>query len=156
MCIRDRLWLCNRTAERARELALELAKRSPKRAVRVIEGGVEAELEAWRAAHQVVLCVPPEALADQARVAAWRERTYQGGRIIHLGAGAQGTAPWNRLPEFVSLGALFEMLQTQSELRRRQLERSRRACDEKALLRSLGSNTSQPQSWEDLAAFNAV
>jgi hypothetical protein len=48
------------------------------------------------------------------------------------------------------------MLQTQSELRRRQLERSRRGCDEKALLRSLGSNTSQPQSWEDLAAFNAV
>ena len=152
----SQLWLWNRTAQRARELALELAKRSPKRAVRVIEGGAQAELEAWRAAQQVVICVPPDPLRDQARVDAWRERTYQGGRIIHLGAGAQGAAPWNRLPDFVSLGALFEMLQTQSELRRRQLERSGRACGEKALLRSLGSNTSQPQSWEDLAAFNAV
>jgi len=152
----SQLWLWNRTAERARELALELAKRTPKRAVRVIEGGAQAELEAWRAARQVVICVPPDAPGDQARVDAWRERSYQGGRVIHLGAGAQGVAPWNSLPEFVSLGALFEMLQTQSELRRSQLERSRRACSEKAVLRSFGSNTSQPQSWEDLAAFNAV
>jgi glutamyl-tRNA reductase len=150
------LWLWNRTSERARELAVELAKRNPKRAVRVIEGGAEAELKAWREAHQVVICVPADPLGDQARVQAWRERQAGAGRVIHLGVGAEGVAPWNSLPEFVSLGALFEMLQAQSDLRRRQLERSRRACMEKALLRSLGSNTSQPQSWEDLAAFNAV
>ena len=41
------LWLWNRTPERAHELARELAKRS-RRPVRVIEGGVEAELAAWR------------------------------------------------------------------------------------------------------------
>jgi len=150
------LWLWNRTAMRARELALELAKRSPERPVRALEEGAAAELAAWRSAHQVVVCVPPDALADQARVAAWRERQQRGGRVIHLGVGAEGAAPWNELPEFVSLGALFDMLQAHSEVRRRQLERARAGCLEKALLRSLGANSSHPHSWEDLAAFNAV
>jgi hypothetical protein len=150
------LWLWNRTSERASELARELAKRSPGRAVRVIAAGAEAEFAAWRNARQVVICVPPEPLADQARIAAWREREGSGGRIIHLGAGAEAAAPWDTLPELVSLGTLFEMLQAHSELRRRQLERSRRACMEKALLRSLGENSSHPHSWEDLAAFHAV
>jgi hypothetical protein len=152
----SQLWLWNRTAKRAQELSLELAKRSPERPVRVIETGVEAELTAWRSARQVVICVPPDREADLVRVAAWRERQAGGGRIIHLGAGAEGAAPWNDLPEFVSLGAFFDMLQAHSELRRRQLERSRAVCLEKALLRSLGANSSHPHSWEDLAAFNAV
>ncbi|MGA2023322.1 MAG: hypothetical protein ABSH23_01030 [Steroidobacteraceae bacterium] len=150
------LWLWNRTGARARELATELAKRSPQRPVRVIESSAQAELAAWRAAHQIVICVPPDAQADRARAAAWRERPDEGGRIIHLGAGADGSAPWNGVPGFVSLGALFDALQAHSELRRRQLERSRRACLEKALLRSLGANGSHPHSWEDLAAFHAV
>jgi hypothetical protein len=150
------LWLWNRTAERARELANELAKRSPQRPVKVIDSSVHSELAAWRSAHQIVLCVPPDTLADQARVDAWRERAEAGGRIIHLGAGTDGAAPWKNLPGFVSLGALFDMLQAQTELRRRQIERARRACLEKALLRSLGANTSHPHSWEDLAAFYAV
>ena len=150
------LWLWNRTRERASELARGLAKRNPGRAVRVIAEGPEAEFAAWRSARQVVICVPPEPLADQARIAAWRERQGSGGRIIHLGAGAEAAAPWNGLPELVSLGTLFDMLQAHSELRRRQLERSRRACLEKAMLRSLGANASHPHSWEDLAAFHAV
>jgi hypothetical protein len=150
------LWLWNRTSERASELSRELAKRNPGRPIRVIAEGPEAEFAAWRTARQVVICVPPEPLADEARVAAWRERQAGGGRIIHLGAGAEAAAPWNGLPELVSLGTLFDMLQAHSELRRRQLERARRACLEKALLRSLGENASHPHSWEDLAAFHAV
>jgi hypothetical protein len=150
------LWLSNRTAARARELARELGKRSPERPVRVLEDGVEGELAAWRSAHQIVICVPPDAESDRLRIAAWRERTGGGGRIIHLGAGAEGTAPWNGLPEFVSLGALFDMLQAHSDVRRRQIERARAACREKALLRGLGANASHPHSWEDLAAFNVA
>jgi hypothetical protein len=148
------LWLSNRTAARARELARELGKRSPERPVRVFEDGVEGELAAWRGAHQIVICVPPDAESDRLRIAAWRERTGGGGRIIHLGAGAEGTAPWKDLPEFVSLGALFDMLQAHSDVRRRQIERACAACREKALLRGLGANASHPHSWEDLAAFN--
>jgi Glutamyl-tRNAGlu reductase, N-terminal domain len=150
------LWLWNRSSIRARELALELAKRCPERPVRVIEDGAEAELAAWRAARQVVICVPPDAAADQARVAAWRTRDGIGGRIIHLGAGAEAVGPWKDLPEFVSLGALFDMLHAHSEVRRRQFERSRAVCLEKGLLRALGANSSHPHSWEDLATFNAA
>jgi glutamyl-tRNA reductase len=150
------LWLWNRTSERAAELSRELAKRDPKRPVRVIDGGHEAELAAWRSARNVIICIPAETSLDNARVAAWAERSDRGGRVVHLGLGVDGSAPWNALPELVSLGALFEMLQTQSELRRRQIERARRACLEKALLRSLGANSSHPHSWEDLAAFHAL
>jgi hypothetical protein len=150
------LWLSNRTAARARELARELGKRSPERPVRVFEDGIEGELAAWRGAHQIVICVPPDADSDRLRIAAWRERTGSGGSIIHLGAGAEAAAPWKDLPEFVSLGALFDMLQAHSDVRRRQIERARAACREKALLRGLGANASHPHSWEDLAAFNVA
>jgi glutamyl-tRNA reductase len=150
------LWLWNRTGERAFELSRELAKREPARPVRVIEATREAELAAWRAARNVIVCIPGDAARDAARVAAWRERIDRSGRVIHLGLGADGAAPWNELPELVSLGALFEMLQAQSELRRRQFERARRACLEKALLRSLGVNASHTHSWEDLAAFDSL
>jgi hypothetical protein len=149
------LWLSNRTVARARELATELGKRSPGRPVRVVDG-IEGELAAWRGAHQIVICVPPDAGSDRLRIAAWRERTGGGGRIIHLGAGAEGVPPWKDLPEFVSLGALFDMLQAHSDVRRRQIERARAACREKALLRGLGANASHPHSWEDLAAFNVA
>jgi glutamyl-tRNA reductase len=150
------LWLSNRTRERALELARELAKREPARPVRVIDAGLEAELAAWRAARNVVVCVPADAPRDIARVAAWRERIERPGRVIHLGLGSDGAAPWTELPQLVSLGALFEMLQAQSQQRRRQFERARRACQEKALLRSLGANSSHPHSWEDLAAFDSL
>lgn len=150
------LWLWNRTPERAAELSRELAKRDAARPVRVIEGSDDAELAAWRAARNVILCVPADDHRDSARVQAWAQRADRAGRVVHLGLGAHGATPWNALPELVSLGALFEMLQAQTDLRRRQIERARRACLEKAMLRSLGANSSHPHSWEDLAAFHAI
>jgi glutamyl-tRNA reductase len=148
------LWLWNRTPDRAHELARELAKRDPARPVHVIEGDRAAELAAWRGARNIIVCIPSDPPRDLARATAWRERAEPRGRVIHLGLGTDVAAPWNELPELVSLGALFDMLQAQSELRRRQFERARRACLEKALLRSLGANSSHPHSWEDLAAFD--
>lgn len=154
------LWLWNRTPERALELARELAKRTD-RPVRVIEGGERAELEAWRAAHSVVVCIPSDPARDGARVAAWRQRAGAAGqagqgRVVHLGLGADGVAPWSEVAELVSLGNLFDMLRSQSELRTRQLQRARRACQEKGVLRALGSSCSHSHSWEDLAAFHCV
>jgi hypothetical protein len=150
------LWLCNRTVERAWELARELAKRSTDRPVRVIEGGFEAELDAWRRARHVVACIPSDAAGDPARVAAWRERGASSGRVIHLGLGAEPTPPWSDLPGVVSLGSLFEMLRSHSQMRARQLQRAQHACLEKAVLRSLGASASHPHSWEDLAAFQTL
>ena len=151
------LWLWNRTPERALELARELTKRSSQ-PVRVIDCGEQAELEAWRSAQNIVLCIPSDPSRDAERVAAWRQRCADAGpgRVVHLGLGAEGVAPWSELAELVSLGSLFDMLRSQSEQRTRQLQRARRACQEKGVLRSLGSGCSHSHSWEDLAAFHSL
>jgi hypothetical protein len=152
------LLLSNRTPARALELARELAKRDVNRPVRVLEAGFDAELAAWRQVRHVILCVPADEMLDARRIAAWRDRpgaSGDAGRIVHLGLGSQVSA-WNDLPGLVSLGALFDMLQAQSELRRRQISQARRVCLEKALLRSLGANSSHPHSWEDLTAFHCL
>jgi hypothetical protein len=150
------LWLCNRTTDRARELAVELAKREPARPVRVIESDLQAELAVWRTARQIIVCIPGDEIRDQARVSAWRERGERAGSVIHLGLCTDKNSVWQDLPQLLSLGTLFDMLKSQSELRHRQLERARRACREKALLRALGANASHPHSWEDLAAFDSL
>ncbi|MFI4913890.1 MAG: hypothetical protein ACHQAR_01700 [Steroidobacterales bacterium] len=149
------LWLWNRSIARAAELARELAKRRPERPVRVLADQA-SELGAWRAARNVVVCVPIDAARDAQRIGAWCERTVPSGRIVHLGLAEPAGSAWARLPQLVSLGALFDMLHTQTEQRRRQIERARRVCAEKALLRSLGASATAPHSWEDLAAFDAL
>jgi glutamyl-tRNA reductase len=154
--IGSELWIWNRTRARAQDMATELAKRMPERPVQVVEEHLEAQRHAWRRAAQVVICVPPDPLVDHARVNAWRERGTEGGRIVHLGAGVDGVMPWKDVPECVGLGTLFGMLQNHSNQRSRQIERARGACHEKAVLRSLGANSSHPHSWEDLAAFSLV
>jgi hypothetical protein len=149
------LWLWNRTPGRAAELAREVEKRRPGRPVRVLDDA--AELAAWQSAHHVILCVPPEDARDVQRVGAWQARPGARGRIVHLGLSQTQEHPtWRAVPELVSLGALFDMLHTQTEQRRRQVERGRRACGEKALLRALGASATQPHSWEDLAAFECL
>lgn len=155
------LWLYNRTAERALELSREVAKRDPARPIRVIEGGLEAELAAWRSAQHVVVCIPGDSKVDAARVAARRDYLAAAaaagpGRVIHLGLGAAPLAPWSELPGVVSLGSLFDMLRSHSQLRARALQRAQHACLEKAVLRSLGASASHPHSWEDLAAFQTL
>lgn len=152
----SQLWLWNRTRERAVELARELAKRSPERPVQVLDEGAEAELRGWRGALNVVVCVPADAVRDAQRIAAWRAREPQHGRLIHLGLARELSGGWESLPGMAHLGALFNMLQEHSQQRQRQLERARRACAEKALLRSLGASATQSHSWEDLAAFTAL
>jgi len=152
------LWLCNRTPQRAQELSRELVKRWGERPVRVIDGGFEAELAAWRDASHVVACIPADAARDGERVAAWRARSQAGGRVIHLGLGAQASFPWSELPELVSLGSVFGLLRTHSQQRSRALQQAQHACAEKAVLRSLdaGSSHSHSHSWEDLAAFQNI
>jgi len=150
------LWLCNRTPERAQELARELSKRWGERPVRVIDGGFEAELAAWRGASHVVACIPADAARDGARVAAWRARSQAGGRVIHLGLGAQAASPWSEVQELMSLGSVFGLLRSHSQQRSRALQQAQHACVEKAVLRSLDAGSSHSHSWEDLAAFQNI
>ena len=160
------LWIWNRTRARAEELAREVAKRAPTRSVSVIDPDHAAELDAWRRAQNVVLCIPSDPQLDAERVQAWRsgratselgtDGAAEPGKVIHLGLAADAVTPWSEVPELVSLGSLFEMLRTHSEQRQRAFDGARRGCREKALLRSLGAHSSTSHSWEDLAAFHSL
>jgi glutamyl-tRNA reductase len=159
----NELLLWNRTTDRAHEVAALVQERHAQRVCRVLESSLEAELAGWSQAGDVVICVPADATRDVARIAAWRARSGHTGRIVHLGLGTSGADPtdasemaWAGVPGLTSLTALFDMLRAQSDLRRVQVTRARRACAEKAVLRSLGSNATQPHGWEDLAAFAAI
>jgi len=147
------LQIWNRTTGRAVELANELIKRPGLRQVRVLDSH-EAELAAWRHARDVVVCIPADPERDPARIAAWNARADRGGRLIHLGLAQALEHPhWGTASDLLDLGALFDLLRSQTEQRRRAVERARHGCAEKALLRSLGPSTSSAHGWEDLAAF---
>jgi hypothetical protein len=147
------LQIWNRTTERAVELARELIKRPGTRQIRVLEGH-EAEIEAWNRARDVIVCIPADPDRDPARIAAWNARADRSGRLIHLGLSDAGLhAHWGGASDLLDLGKLFDLLRSQTEQRRRAVERARRGCAEKALLRSLGPSTSSAHGWEDLAAF---
>ena len=113
-----------------------------------------------------MVCAPVDAPRDVARIAAWRARAGHSGRIVHLGMGTgqshckghgeTADSVWTGVPGLTSLTALFDMLRAQSDLRHVQVVRARRACAEKAVLRSLGANATQPHGWEDLAAFATI
>ena len=150
------LLLWNRTVERAHELARLVQERHPGRACRVLEATAAAELEAWSHAGDVIICVPADEDRDEGRIAAWKARSPRGGRIVHLGLGESNHERWADVSGLTSLAALFEMLRTQSDQRGLQVARARRACAEKAVLRSLGPNATQAHGWEDLAAFATI
>ena len=93
---------------------------------------------------------------DAARIAAWQARSPRYGRIVHLGLGELNHLEWAGVSGLTSLASLFDMLKSQSDQRSLQVARARRACAEKAVLRSLGPNATQAHGWEDLAAFATI
>ena len=150
------LVLWNRTPDKARELARLVRERNPQRVCRVLDGTSASELAAWSTVGDVVLCVPSSEARDAERIAAWKARPAHGGRVVHLGLGEAGDAHWAGVPGLTSLTALFDMLRAQSDQRSIQVTRARRACAEKAVLRSLGASATQAHGWEDLAAFATI
>jgi len=158
------LLIWNRSPAKAHELAAVVRERYPDRRVEVLEDEA-AELDAWERAGDVIVCVPVDAVRDAKRIARRAAgaalRGGREGRIVHLGLGepipneqhTTGNAAWASVPGLTSLVALFDMLRAQDEQRRTQVLRARRACAEKAVLRSLGNSATQPHGWEDLAAF---
>lgn len=150
------LLLSNRSLDKAHELAHLVRERNPERVCRVLDGTREAELDAWSRAGDIVICVPADEARDAERIAVWQSRQPHTGRIVHLGVCDAGAVSWADVPGLTCLKALFDMLHTQSELRGVQIARARRACAEKAVLRSLGRSATQAHGWEDLAAFAAI
>ena len=159
-CAELRLW--NRTPARAFELlAAQREGAVAERKVTVLPASVEAELDAWQDANDVVLCIPADAERDPARVAAWRARRMSGGRVLHLGIRSAAGTGWGDLPELATLDDLFALRDAQAEQRLGLLARARRACQEKAQLAQLDdADGSRPgasnHGWEDLGVFLAL
>jgi glutamyl-tRNA reductase len=123
------LWLWNRSTDKARELAVEMQRRSPERVIKVLAAGSEAELAGWREASDVVVCIPADAERDAARAAAWAAHRQVRGRLIHLGLDSSAQmADWRDATGMLDLAAVYELLRASNEQRRLQLERAGAAC----------------------------
>ncbi len=156
------LRIFNRSPDRAFRMLAEARERPAHCRTTVLEPTLEAELQAWREARHVVLCVPADEERDRARIAAWRSGEPRGeGRVLHLGIlSAAGTA-WSGLPRLATLGELFSLRDAQANQRDALIARARRACTGKAQLAQLDdADGSRPGSsnhgWEDLALFQGI
>src|SRR5690606_28210185 len=97
----------NRSRPRAEAMLARQRAGSTEGRVRLLESTPEAELEGWRRARDVILCIPADAAGDGARVQAWRAHGATGGRLLHLGIdGAVGT-DWDGVPGVLTLRDLF-------------------------------------------------
>jgi hypothetical protein len=90
-------------------------------------------LDAWRNAHDVVVCVPADEQQDAARAAAWLAGGEQRGRLIHLGVdGSQPMGVWSGAGRMLHLADVYRALRESNEQRKAQIERARAACDDYA------------------------
>jgi glutamyl-tRNA reductase len=127
------LWIWNRGADRAHALALELQRRQPARVIKVLAASSEAELAAWHAAHDVVVCVPADSERDGARAQAWTSGSGQRGRLIHLGVdGSRPLGVWSSANRLLHLADIYQLLRESNEQRKAQIELALKACDELA------------------------
>jgi glutamyl-tRNA reductase len=124
-----RIW--NRSAAKARELAVELQRRAPERVIKVLDSSQEAELAAWRTTHDIVVCIPADPARDSRRAQAWLAGGEDRGRLIHLGVdGTQPLGVWSSANRLLHLADVYQLLRESNEQRRAQIERARLACDE--------------------------
>jgi hypothetical protein len=153
--------LCNRSAHSALALRDRLQSRvhAP---IELVGPTLEAELEAWRDAALVVLCVPLDSLRDPARVAAALAPSLapslggaaeRGQRVAHLGILEATGSVWSALPQAVTLETLFAFDRRQAALRAERIAGAHRWCDSRARLRALDRCVSIAHGWEDLAGF---
>jgi glutamyl-tRNAGlu reductase-like protein len=149
------LWLWNRTPAKAEALAEQLRKRYPERRFRVLEASAMTELDAWRQALNIIVCVPADAGRDAERIRAWQSRELVGGQVIHLGGDMRSNPQWRHLRQLTSLDTLFDLLQAQSAQRQRQVRCALQACTDKALPHGQGGNANQANGREDAAALAA-
>ncbi len=147
------LYVWNRSEARLAQLLSATGRATDKAKIRVLASDAAAELDAWRQATNVIVCIPADAQADDARIAAWRSRDRTHGRIIHLGLLGAPESPWNQVPRVATLTDLFGLQATHTAQREAQLARAALACREKANLRSLGGPLSLAHGWEDLSLF---
>lgn len=152
----NEIWVWNRSQSSLQTMLNELAAKDV-RNIRVISGEL-AEARAWRLASHAVICIPTDEQGDARRIRWWKEGKGERRRsLVHLGDVKARCGAWSTLPGFHALDDIFALQRAYDETRIAQFACAARACDEKALLRSLAGSPSIPISlphgWEDLAIF---
>lgn len=112
------------------------------------------EIEGWRRARHVVICIPPHRSQDSKRIETWKNKNSKRGVIVHLGTRRFQSEQWKILTPFFDLDHVFELEKSQRQIRSIQIAQATKACEERAMLRALGESVSLPHGWEDLAVFN--
>ncbi|MGK5089310.1 hypothetical protein WDW86_17300, partial [Bdellovibrionota bacterium FG-2] len=151
----SRILLWNRSEEKTFELKAELATRHEIRSEIVVD--LKAALVQ---ADHVVVCIPVGGTAGMSELELYTAWACNGKRGVYLHLGgtqeqfSQEIAGQNSSERvFVALDDVFALQKSQSYVRSLQICRARSACQERAILRALGSSISIPHGWEDLAAF---
>lgn len=147
------LWLWNRNASHLCAFQQELACRSGSEWPIKKLSSFSEERDGWKNAAHIVVCIPFDSTLDQARTEWFLEGGTQNRSIVHLGGLKDQSGIWNTLPGFFCLDHLFALQQSLGQFRSVQVTQALRACEERALLRSLGASLSIPHGWEDLACF---
>ena len=147
----NELWVTNRTASRLKDFCGELLL---SHRIEVQPFDQEECAEAWKRADHILLCVPPDTEPDLQRISWLKEREQLPRSLIHLGATAFEAGAFAAFTGMKFLDDVFALQKEQGEARCLQVERARKACDERAQLRHLGGlSTTLPHGWEDLALF---
>jgi hypothetical protein len=150
----------NRSRARAQDMLARQRAAQTEGRVHLLDSTAAAENQAWRRAHDVVICIPADGDRDAARVQLWRHHGAAAGRILHLGIDDAAGTPWQQIEGLATLRDLFGLRDSQATQREAMLARARKACANKAQLARLddadGSRAgSSNHGWEDLAVFQA-
>jgi hypothetical protein len=150
--IDQKLYISNRTASKAFDLASSILKQNPNAQVHSVSS-FEEEMEIIGNVSRVIVAIPveiPPTGFDSKRIAFLKNRPEI--QVVHLGTRTGESKEWGSLERFDSLDAIFEIEKSQSHIRRVQIERARAACHERSKLREMGA-AFLAHGWEDLAVF---
>lgn len=152
--LENELWLWNRDQKRLASLQDRLLAETQKRGlpqsqVRIVKKGEEAQ--AFQQAAHLVVCIPFDSEGDPDRVRLWGKKDHS--CVVHLSGPRNQAGTWTTLKNFYCLDELFALQEAHGELRKAQILRARKACVDRAKLRTLGPSLSIAHGWEYLPAF---
>jgi glutamyl-tRNA reductase len=141
----SKITLWNRTLERAIELSEEIIAKGYN------APAITTDAQSSIAGSDIVVILTP---AGHELDAEWIDAlSKSNARILHLGGTVDALSSWSHLENLITLSDLFELSKQKGTIRDLSVERAKKACKERALLRSMGGSLSLAHGWEDLAQF---
>ncbi len=141
----NEVWVWNRSLENA------IALKEIHPGIKILDTK-DKEIFGWKNAAHIIVCIPSDETADTNRLN-WINSSHEPRSVIHLGALKKDLPQWTNLDGFFALDDIFKLQQDFTNTRLAQIERAKKACVERAILRVLGASTTMPHGWEDLLHF---